>query len=239
MCSTPIAELETALASQVLAETVSPHLCRPFPPPLGAWLTRGKAENLRATMRRCGVTPAGLLYSWLWRYPFRLKVATWGRKRMEERAKGWPDRLKRVYARDRNAMAQLFEAGGKLSDATRLACARYGAWRAEAAESPGLMRVSELKWAGLAVQALEAGPIAFCGDDGEGIVGAVDAAGDAWWLLSDNCRTEPKGAVSFRVSGWLELFEAGKDAQRVVTVAKQVFAARGSRISVKKKEGKA
>ena len=234
MDRSPTGQFAGALEHQV--PSAQPEHCRPFPPPLGPWLTQGQPANLRATMVRHKITPAGLLHRWLVEWPYRLKVESWGIKPMKRRATEWPKRIQQVYTRDRNAMHRLFEVRGQVSELTRLVCARYGAWRAQAALEIELMHMSELSWAGLAVQVLEAGPIAFCGDDAGGIAEAVDAAGDAWWLLSDNCRVVPKGVASFKASGMMELIRAGEEARQVAWVAKQVFAKRGSRVAVRQRQ---
>lgn len=171
---TPIEHFEAQLCKQVPPQSVSLARCRPFPPPLGAWLTKWTPRHLRVAMRASGVTPAGLLAWWLIQYPCRLQVAGWSKAEISKRYATWTQPIKEIYVRDRASFVALFEVDGKLSEATRLTAARYGAWRAMSALEADSMRLDELEWAGLAIR-------------------MNDHTRTDYWLVSDNLTVLPEG----------------------------------------------
>ena len=206
---TPIEHFNQALIAQVPPGQVSLQEYHAFPSPLGSWMARGEPLYFRNQLRNSKVTPSGLLHYWLAEHSFRLKVETWTKSQIEKRYAAWPEPIKAIYNRDRSACADLITVRGKLSDKSRLVCARYGAWRAMAALEVGTMPISEFSWAGLSI------PCA---------AGALDVEGKGYTLISDNCpgRSELKGAV-YTASELFHLLEAGSDALATVAGVKVVF----------------
>jgi len=179
-----------------------------FPPPLGPWLHRGKPGNFHGTLRKHRVTPAGLLHSWLVKYPFRLKVETWTKTQIKKRFDSWPGHVQEIYNRDRVAFAELITIKGKLSEASRLTCGRYGAWRAMLALEVATMPMSVFSWAGLSV-----------------------SMGGPGTLVSDNYQgpTHGPGPVYAAREAML-LLKVGPGARAITADVKAVFADRGTTV---------
>jgi hypothetical protein len=172
-------------------------------------MARGKPLYFRNQLRNSKVTPSGLLHYWMVKHSFRLKVETWTKSQIEKRYAVWPESIQVIYNRDRSAFADLITVRGKLSDRSRLVCARYGAWRAMAALEVDTMPMSEFSWAGLSVPCTG---------------GVLDVEGKGYTLISDNCpgRSKFEGTV-YTASELFYLLEAGSDALATVAGVKAVF----------------
>lgn len=209
MVTSPIEHFNQALVAQVPTAQVPIQEYHCFPPPFGAWLSKGKPLYFRNQLRNSKVTPSGLLHYWMVKHPFRLKVETWTRSQIEKRYAAWPEPIQSIYNRDRSALAGLIAVRGKLSDRSRLVCARCGAWRAMRALEVGTMPMSEFSWAGLSIPCT---------------AGVLDVEGKGYTLISDNCpgRSKFEGTV-YTASELLYLLEADDDALVTVAGVKAVF----------------
>lgn len=209
MVTSPIEHFNEALLSQVPADQVAPEDYSPFPPPLGAWMAKGKPLYFRNQLRASKVTPAGLLHHWTVEHPYHIDVTVLERPAIEELYSYWLEPIQANYNWARSGFADLITVSGKLSDRSRLVCARYGAWRAMKALEVGTMPMSEFSWSGLAVTV--AG-------------GVLDVEGNGYTLVSDNYQYKGsfKGAV-YTVSELMSLLDADSDSLATVAGVKAVF----------------
>lgn len=205
--TSPVEHFNQALVAQVPSGQVPVQEYHAFPPPLGPWMARGKPLYFRNQLRASKVTPSGLLHHWMAGY--HMAVDLLGRPEIEELFHYWLESIQVIYDRDRSAFADLLTVRGKLSDRSRLVCARYGAWRAMAALEVDTMKMSEFSWAGLSIPCTG---------------GVLDIEGKGYTLISDNYpgRSELKGTV-YAASELFYLFEAGSDALATVAGVKAVF----------------
>jgi len=205
--ASPVEQLNQAFKAQVLPGQVRPRDRRPFPPPLGAWLSRGKPRNFRASLRRYKVTPGVLLDHWLFQHSFRFQVDTWPISSIENQFKTWPFSIKSIYGFSRAAFADLISVKGKISDPSRLVCARYGAWRAMTALEVRSMTMSDFSWSDLAVR----------------VTGGILDTGEGYTLVSDNYSGKVIEGVVYTASEMLRLLGVGSTALATVVGVREIF----------------